>query len=621
MNARQISALRFLVGRISIAAACLVLSGAAPASLSAATITVTSTNDNGPGTLRDVLASAANGDVINFSLTTPATIRLTSGELLVTNSVTIAGPSPANLAVNGNSIYRVFYIGSNATVTIGGMMITQSGYLNGGGIWNDHATLTVTNCTLSSNSGGSAGGGIYNTGSLTVTASTLSGNSAGASSGGNGGGIYSSGNLTVSASVISGNLAYALSGSQAYGWGGGIFNLATITVTNSSFSDNAAGYVGGGIVNFGGTGTVSVSTLSSNLSQWAGGIDNYISGLLTVINCTVSSNSASYGGGGGGGIDNEEATMTVINCTLNYNSTSDDGGGIINFGTLTVSASTLSGNAAANGGGIYSSNSLAVLTVSNSTISGNSASGQGGGILTTNGTLTVMACTLSGNSALNGGGGIMNAGSSAHMQIGNTILNAGDSGENITNALGTLVSRGYNLSSDAAGGDDHGTGPGGLLNGTNDIRNTDPMLAPQASNGGPTFTQALLPGSPATCQGYSFGLTTDQRGLPRTVVDPCITNPPGGDGSDIGAFQVQQTCRSVVFDITAIERIGTGNDLRLSYATVLGSNYVVQTRSNMVTGSWTSLPGTNTGIGVVMQYIVTNALVAPQGFYRIQQLP
>src|SRR5438067_8122538 len=66
------------------------------------TITVTSTADSGAGTLRAALASAANGDTIDVSGVT-GTILLTSGELLVTNSVTILGPGPASLAVNGNA--------------------------------------------------------------------------------------------------------------------------------------------------------------------------------------------------------------------------------------------------------------------------------------------------------------------------------------------------------------------------------------------------------------------------------------------------------------------------------------------------------------------------------------
>jgi len=41
----------------------------------------------------------------------------------------------------------------------------------------------------------------------------------------------------------------------------------------------------------------------------------------------------------------------------------------------------------------------------------------------------------------------------------------------------------------------------------------------------------------------------------------------------------------------------------------------------MGSSSWASLPGNNTGIGVVMQSIVTNGFAAPQGFYRVQQSP
>ena len=46
-------------------------------------ITVTSTADNGNGTLRDALVIASSGDTINFSVTTPTTITLTTGELVI----------------------------------------------------------------------------------------------------------------------------------------------------------------------------------------------------------------------------------------------------------------------------------------------------------------------------------------------------------------------------------------------------------------------------------------------------------------------------------------------------------------------------------------------------------
>ena len=61
----------------------------------AATITVTNTNDNGPGSLRQALADAVDGDTINFnSSLNGQTITLTSGELLVTRVSPSAVPAP-----------------------------------------------------------------------------------------------------------------------------------------------------------------------------------------------------------------------------------------------------------------------------------------------------------------------------------------------------------------------------------------------------------------------------------------------------------------------------------------------------------------------------------------------
>ncbi len=65
------------------------------------------------------------------------------------------------------------------------------------------------------------------------------------------------------------------------------------------------------------------------------------------------------------------------------------------------------------------------------------------------------------------------------------------------------------------------------------------MLATLANNGGHTPTHALLSGSPAIDKGNSFGLTSDQRDLPRPSDDPSIPPAAGGDNSDIGAFELQ----------------------------------------------------------------------------------
>ncbi|MFN8524400.1 MAG: choice-of-anchor Q domain-containing protein [Chloroflexota bacterium] len=91
----------------------LVAPGAQPVR-AAATITVRSLADSGgtcPGadcTLRQAIAVANAGDTIDFSVPTPATIELTSGELLVTKSLAIKGPGAHLLAISGGHASRVF---------------------------------------------------------------------------------------------------------------------------------------------------------------------------------------------------------------------------------------------------------------------------------------------------------------------------------------------------------------------------------------------------------------------------------------------------------------------------------------------------------------------------------
>jgi CSLREA domain-containing protein len=320
-------------------------------------------------------------------------------------------------------------------------------------------------------------------------------------------------------------------------------NVLTVQRAGGTCSDNAA------------------SCTSTNLTQCgnpatavciAFRIFTVNSGKTVTISGLTIANGSEFNGGG---IYNDHATLTISNCTISGNSATNAGGGIYNNGsggggnaTLHIVNSTISGNSPAPGGfaggGIFNdaeSGGSAALTVINSTISGNSASYGGGIDIAGTGNLTAMLLnsTLSNNTATIAGGGVYN--SFATLEIGGTIFNA----SSIESFSGTITSDGYNLSSDAAGGDGS-TSPGGFLNGTGDIRNTDPMLDPNGlqDNGGPTLTIALQPGSPAIDKAKNFTtLTTDQRGpgFARTVDKLSIANATGGDGTDIGAFEVQNT--------------------------------------------------------------------------------
>jgi hypothetical protein len=220
------------VNNIKSAAICLILAGALTIPAHATTIIVNNTNDNGPGSLRQALVPANDGDTIDATGISGA-ITLTSGILLVDKSVTINGAGADLLAVDGNAASTVFQIAPGKIVTISGLTIRNGEGNFGGGILNgDSATLTIINSTLSGNTGGN-GGGSFNSGTLSVINSTVSGNTAS-----EGGAIYNSGAgaLTITNSTFSSNTA---------GAGGVSLNLGTLQIANSTLSDNSASFAGG----------------------------------------------------------------------------------------------------------------------------------------------------------------------------------------------------------------------------------------------------------------------------------------------------------------------------------------------------------------------------------------
>ncbi|BAZ09186.1 hypothetical protein NIES4071_09920 [Calothrix sp. NIES-4071] len=269
-------------------------------------------------------------------------------------------------------------------------------------------------------------------------------------------------------------------------------------------------------INSGKTVNIDGLTIESGKSVYGGGLYNY--GTLTVMNSTLSRNSANEGGG----IVNT-GTLTVTNSTLDSNSATS-GGGIINTGTLTVTNSTLDSNSATSGGGGGIVNT-GTLTVTNSTLDSNSATSGGGGGIGNAGTLTVTNSTLANNSATSGGG-IYNI-FGATVKAKNTII-AKNYAQNDPDFYGTLTSQGYNLIST--------TSSNTIITGdtTGDIVNVDPKLDTLKDNGGSTQTIALLSDSLAIDKGdpnFTSAPNTDQRGTGYVRLK--------NGKIDIGAFEYQ----------------------------------------------------------------------------------
>jgi hypothetical protein len=519
---------------------------------------------NGDVTTLKAALVAANGngqaDIINLAAGGTYTLTTIDNSSNGANGlpVIINDAAGLDLTINGNGAtiqrsvelgapeFRILQIGNGAEANCNGLTIKSGRLVNGvfprnagAAILVSLATLTLTNCGFSDNNAG-VGGAICNDAGSIV----LNGGAVVSNTGGQGGGVYNfEGSLDVRDSTfeqnvvddgvdgaggavanIRGTLALArttLRTNRSDNVGGALYSSGTATLMNSAVNENIASGAGGGIANDGEL-TLLDSQLNLNESDNLGG-GMHTTGTATLERCEVNANKAIFFSGGG--ISNF-GVITVESCTFNGNN-GGRGGAISTFANnpsipsgATLRDSTFSNNRATQGGAI--SNFASSLTLLNSTVSANIASVRGGGIHNLNGIAAVRSNTFSGNSAMTGGG-ILNQtiagqpGVPATLTIQSTILQAGEDGGNLVNLGATVISDGFNLSSDAAGGDGH-TFAGGLLNGEKDIRNTDSNLGPLQDNGGPTATHALLAPSPAidsgddSVLGPPLSLTTDQRG-------------------------------------------------------------------------------------------------------------
>lgn len=432
----------------------------------------------------------------------------------------------------------------------------------GGAIFN-FGILWVSNCAIVGNASGAGfnagfggdGGGIRNYGYCLLNNSIISGNEAGSGGnpagneaglggpGGNGGGIFNSGTMILEQCIVAANNAGqgasgAVSPLGFGGWGGnggnggGIYNVGNLEIDFSTIYGN----------NTGGGGNGASASYAGNPGYGGNGGGIFNAGNLNLNTSTISSNSCANGGNGGD---------SLLFGSGPSGAAGGSGGGIYNSetnefwmlstGTVELASSTITLNMCGAGGNAGNGFYLLLVDQTTSPPSGGSG-GSGGGIM--NGAAPDSILLLNSLIAQN----LVNAGGAGGTNISGGFIiigqpppppQIGNPGTNGTgfDLAGNFTSQGFNLIST-------GDGSTGFVVGIHadqvgsDANPIEPLLGPLQFNGGPTPTHALLWGSPAIDQGNSFGVHTDQRGSHRPFIYSSITKPPGGDGSDIGAFEL-----------------------------------------------------------------------------------
>jgi hypothetical protein len=267
------------------------------------TLKVTNNLDTGvagDGSLRGEIAAAKNNDTIVFDPSMGGqTISLYSvidnllvvdGEMILNKNLTIQGPSAPLLPVtiSGDGLSRIFEVsGAKTVVSLSNLNFT-------GGTGNSYP--------LNAGAPNGQGGAIWNGGTLTVNNCNLSNNAA-ISSLGLGGAIYNAGTLTLKNSTLDNNSVYRSDWDHNYGGNGGaIYNAGTLTVSNCILNDNTAyqgawgGGYGGAIFNaYRATATITGTSFTGNVALADGGFDGgggiYNNGTMTLSASSVSGSS------------------------------------------------------------------------------------------------------------------------------------------------------------------------------------------------------------------------------------------------------------------------------------------------------------------------------------------
>src|SRR5689334_24345650 len=146
-------------------------------SLDVNVVKVTNTDDSGPGSLRQAIADAPDGSVIQFDASIAGKTIITAN-LNIRNQLTIEGPLPAGITISGGLQAGVFGVGTGGNLTLRNLSVIDGRNGDGGGIDVIRARLTLDHVLVANNEAVEDGGaiGAFDGAIVTIVNSTISGN-------------------------------------------------------------------------------------------------------------------------------------------------------------------------------------------------------------------------------------------------------------------------------------------------------------------------------------------------------------------------------------------------------------------------------------------------------------
>ena len=394
----------------------------------------------------------------------------------------LGGSLNAEGAKLNNNAGRALRIGGGSASIKDSEINNNTGASGGGALLVDAASVTVENTKINNNASTGTGGALQTTAATSV--------------------------ITVTGGEISGNSSKGTGGAVQIGGNGARVEITGCAITNNSANKKSDGTdSNGGAIQVNNNAAklyLTDCTVSGNKATGNGGVANIGGNADTIAVISGGSLSGNTAVGNGGAFCISSAGGLNISGAEISGNTSDGNGGAIavtGAGKVNVSGSTVTGNQAKKSSGAVhvSGSGAAAINLRGTAFTGNTSAEYGGmmNVDNTNASVTLDSCTVTGNSAANGGGINLPGGKTINL-AGSTVIK-----DNTASAFASQIRAGntnsnINIDGEAVIVGEIGLAKNGILINLSEAMNGQNAIELVAADGlTPAAGWVILTGSPA----------------------------------------------------------------------------------------------------------------------------